>query len=271
MVSVSWRSWVVPTGVSEWAALRSKDLTQFDDIGGSWGAAQAQSSGYDANEILVKVQASTEAVLRGEAAFERDGVAFGSSEYRWPVLTGLLEVAAREGELKVLDFGGSLGSLYWQHRKFFTGMKVSWGVVEQPSFVTAGKELDQNSVDFFPSITDYLKSETPNVVLLSSVLQYLTNPEQILQELLSTPANTIILDRTPMSAAVSNIPCLQAVPQHIYAGSYPAWVFSKDWLQTQLAGWEILAEFDGIEPEGRTKKGIHFAWDGLIARRKNNG
>jgi len=268
---VSWRSWVVPTGVSEWAALRSKDLTQFDDSGGSWGAAQAQSSGYDANEILLKVQASTEAVLRGDAAFERDGVAFASSEYRWPVLTGLLEVAAREGELKVLDFGGSLGSLYWQHCKFFTGMKVSWGVVEQPSFVTAGKELDQNSVNFFPSITDYLKSETPNVIILSSVLQYLPKPEQILQELLSTPANTVILDRTPMSATVSNIPCLQVVPQHIYAGSYPAWVFSKDWLCTQLKGWEILAEFAGIEPEGRTKKGIHFAWDGLIARRKNSG
>jgi len=268
---VSWRSWVVPTGVSEWAALRSKHLTQFDDSGGTWEAAKAQSSGYDANEILIKVRAGTEAVLREDAAFERDGVAFESSEYRWPVLAGLLEVAAREGELKVLDFGGSLGSVYWQHRNFFTGIKVSWGVVEQPEFVTAGNKLNQNSIHFFPSVTDYLKSETPNVVLLSSVLQYLPNPEQILHELLAIPASTLILDRTPMSATVSNIPCLQVVPQHIYAGSYPAWVFSKDWLRSQLAGWEILAEFDGIEPAGQTKRGVHFKWDGLIARKQNNG
>jgi putative methyltransferase (TIGR04325 family) len=267
---MSWRSWVVPTGVSEWAALRSRHLTQFDDNAGTWEAAQAQSSGYDANEILVKVQECTEAVLRGDAAFERDGVAFGSPEYRWPVLVGLLEVAAREGELKVLDFGGSLGSVYWQHRKFFTGLKVSWGVIEQPEFVTAGKELNQSSIDFFPNVTDYLKSGTPNVVLLSSVLQYLPNPEQTLRELLATSANTLILDRTPMSAADSNVPCLQVVPTHIYAGSYPAWVFSKNWLHTQLAGWEIIAEFNGIEPDGQTKKGIHFAWDGLIARRKIN-
>jgi hypothetical protein len=41
-------------------------------------------------------------------------------------------------------------------------------------------------------------------------------------------------------------------------------------LRAQLAGWEIIAEFDGIEPVGRTKKGVHFSWDGLIARRKNN-
>ncbi len=269
-MSVSWRSWVVPTGVSEWAALRSRHLTQFDDSFGTWEAAQAQSSGYDANEILAQVQASTEAVLRGDAAFERDGVAFISPEYRWPVLAGLLEEAARKGELKVLDFGGSLGSVYWQHRKFFTDVKVSWGVVEQTEFITAGKGLNQSSVDFFPSVTDYLKSGTPNVILLSSVLQYLPNPEQTLRELLATTANTVILDRTPMSAALSNIPCVQVVPQHIYAGSYPAWVFSEKWLHTQFAGWEVIAEFEGIEPAGRTKKGVHFSWDGLIAQRKNN-
>jgi putative methyltransferase (TIGR04325 family) len=267
---VSWRSWVVPAGVSEWAAIRSRHLTQFDDSVGTWEAAKAQSSGYNANEILVRIKASTEAVLRGNAAFERDGVVFDSPDYRWPVLSGLLEVAAREGELKVLDFGGSLGSVYWQHRKFFTDVKVSWGVVEQTEFITAGKGLDQSSVDFFSNITDYLESFTPNVVLLSSVLQYLPNPEQTLRELLATPANTVIFDRTPMNAAEANIPCLQIVPQHIYTGSYPAWVFSKDWLRTRLAGWEIIAEFDGIEPAGRTKNGVHFAWDGLIAQRKND-
>jgi putative methyltransferase (TIGR04325 family) len=267
---VSWRSWVVPSGVREWVVLRSKHLTRFDDTGGSWGAAQAQSYGYNDGEILGRVKASTEAVLRGDAEFERDGVVFDTPQYRWPVLAGLLGVAARDGELKVLDFGGSLGSLYWQHRKFFTGVKVSWGVVEQSEFVTAGKTLDQNSINFFYSITEYLESVTPNVVLLSSVLQYLPNPEQTLRELLATPADTLILDRTPISSTASNIPCLQVVPQHIYTGSYPAWVFSKDWLHTQFAGWGILAEFDGIEPAGQTKNGIHFSWDGLIAQRKTN-
>jgi putative methyltransferase (TIGR04325 family) len=213
---------------------------------------------------------STEAVLRGDAAFERDGIAFTTPEYRWPVLAGLLEVAAQEGELRVLDFGGSLGSLFWQHREFFSGIRVSWGVIEQPAFVAMGSTLSQDSVGFFPSVTEYLSSSTPHVILLSSVLQYLPNPEQILQELLATPANTLIIDRTPISDSLSNTPCLQVVPQHIYSGSYPAWVFSSTWLRNQLAGWEIVAKFDGIEPEGSTKNGVHFSWDGLIARRRNH-
>ena len=268
---MSWRSWVVPAGVSDWAARRSSYLTQFDDSGGTWEAAQAQSSGYNAGEILSRVKTSTQAVLRAEAAFERDGVAFAAPQYRWPVLAGLLQVAARDGELKVLDFGGSLGSLYWQHHKFFTGLKVSWGVVEQPEFVAVGKDLDQSSIDFFSSVTKYLESVTPNVVLLSSVLQYLPNPEQTLRELLATTADTVIIDRTPISTATSNIPCLQVVPQHIYAGSYPAWIFSETWLRNQLAGWEIVAEFDGLEPAGQTINGTNFNWDGLIAQRKVNG
>jgi len=268
---VSWRSWLVPAGVSDWAGRRGGLRTQLDDTFGSWESARTQSPGYDAQEILNRVRTSTETVLRGDAAFERDGVTFTTPEYRWPVLAGLLEVAARDGELRVLDFGGSLGSLYWQHRSFFPGLKVSWGVVEQPGFVAAGQKLDQVGVNFFPGVSDYMESATPNVILLSSVLQYLPNAELILRELLATPADTLIIDRTPVSDSPFNTPCLQVVPKHIYSGSYPAWVFSRSWLRDQLTGWEIVSEFSGIEPVGTTTNGVHFSWDGLIARRKNNG
>ena len=265
-----WRSWLVPAGVSDWANQRSRHRTQFDDTFPSWENAATQGSGYGAGEILTRVQSSTAAVLSGEAAFERDGVVFTAPQYRWPVLAGLLEVAAREGELRVLDFGGSLGSLYWQHREFLSGGKVSWSVIEQPAFVAVGNSLNQDCVDFFPNVTQYLESMSPNVILLSSVLQYLPNAEQTLQELLATPANCLIIDRTPMSDLHANIAALQVVPKHIYSSSYPSWIFSRPWLRDQLAGWEIVSEFAGIEPEGNTKKGVHFSWDGLIARRKNH-
>ena len=268
MGRVSWRSWLIPAGVSDWAGRRSGYLTTFDDTVGSWEAAQGQSSGYDSSAILKRVHESTEKVLRDEAAFERDGIAFTVPEYRWPVLAGLLDVAARDGELRVLDFGGSLGSVYWQHRDFFTGLKVTWGVVEQPGFVVAGKALGQESVEFFPSVPECLSHVSPNVVLLSSVLQYLSDPERILNELKATPADTILVDRTPMSDFGTNIACVQVVPKHIYPGNYPAWIFSRQWLREQFSNWDIVSEFEGIEPPGRTKKGVDFTWDGLIARRE---
>ena len=73
--------------------------------------------GYAANSILQRVADSIQKVRRGEAAFERDGVAFPREDYRFPLLAALMYVAARERRLTVLDFGGSLGSTYFQNRK----------------------------------------------------------------------------------------------------------------------------------------------------------
>ena len=45
------------------------------------------------------------------------------------------------GVLSVLDFGGSLGSTYYQNKKFLDSLDdVSWNIVEQKHFVDAGKE-----------------------------------------------------------------------------------------------------------------------------------
>jgi putative methyltransferase (TIGR04325 family) len=271
---VSWRNWLIPPAVSKWAGGRSRHQTCFDDSVVSWNAAVDRSTGYDSDLIVQKVTRATEQVFRGESAFERDGVTFNLNEYRWPVLSALLNVAAREGELRVLDFGGSLGSVFWQHRAMLTGINVKWGVVEQPNFVDAGRSLAQESVEFFDSVESCNSAFTPNVILLSSVLQYLPEPEQILRQLLATHANSVIIDRTPISDTGANIrdktACLQVVPAHIYSASYPAWVFSRSWINAQLVGFEVLAEFPGIEPVGHTSGGLEFTWDGLVARRKSH-
>lgn len=265
-----WRQWVIPPALSAWAARRNRDSIEFDDSVGTWHSASAASSGYSTRTIVEQVCSATQSVIDGKVAFERDGVTFSSPEYRWPVLAALLNVAAREGELRVLDFGGSLGSTFWQHQKFLTDIGVKWGVVEQPDFVSAGKSLKQNSIEFFESIAECQRTIAPNVVLLSSVLQYLSEPDFTLSELLESSANTLIIDRTPMSDSDANIPCIQRVPAHIYRASYPAWIFSRQWLITQLKDWSIKANFEGIEPEGVTTSGLHFSWNGLIAERSSH-
>ena len=268
--SRSWREWVVPPAVSSWAARRSGGLTVFDDSVSSWHEASEQSTGYDSQLIIDRVRSATQLVLDGQAAFERDGVTFTSPEYRWPVLAGLLQVAATDGELRVLDFGGSLGSAYWQNRNLLTGFPVFWGVVEQPEFIAAGRALEQDSVNFFDSIIQYCETGAPNVILLSSVLQYLPNPDHVLRDFLGTAAHTLIIDRTPMSNRSVNLACVQKVPQNIYQASYPAWIFSRTWLADQFRNWSILAVFEGIEPIGVTTRGVEFSWDGLIAKRTQN-
>jgi putative methyltransferase (TIGR04325 family) len=87
----------------------------------SWEDAQKNSTGYSSPEILEKTRAAVLKVKAGQAEFERDSVAFDRPQHEFPLLAGLLRAAAAaNGCLSVLDFGGSLGSTYFQSRKFLS-------------------------------------------------------------------------------------------------------------------------------------------------------
>ena len=106
----------------------------------TWDEAVKASTGYDQLNIFEKTKNSTLKVKLGEEVYERDSVIFDHIEYSLPVLAGIMFAAAKdEGRLSVLDFGGSLGSSYFQNREFLTLLpNVQWGIVEQPHYVNYG-------------------------------------------------------------------------------------------------------------------------------------
>ena len=260
------RSAAVPSSISSWAARRSKFAVQFDERS-SWSEAVEQSSGYSDHEIISRVESATQSVLAGEGAFERDGVLFHQQEYRLPIADALNAIRERDSFLRVVDFGGALGSVYWQHRQLLAPLDTTWAVVEQPHFVDRGNALPTAEVTFFTDLHAALETVEPNVVLFSSVLQYLPDPMATLRDLLRISAADLILDRTPMHAGSRNIPTIQKVPEHIYPGSYPAWIISQSQLTDLLSPLGSLTWFPGIEPAGQTRQGTHFQWQGAIAHR----
>jgi len=142
-----------------------------------WNAAVGSSFGYNDPSILEKVRLATLAVMRGEAAYERDSVTFSTPEFTWPVLSSLCHASTIAGErsLRVIDFGGSLGSTYFQHKRFLDVIEeVKWGVVEQTHYATIGQEqISDGRLLFFDDINVAYEQIQPQVLLLSSVLQYL--------------------------------------------------------------------------------------------------
>jgi putative methyltransferase (TIGR04325 family) len=108
----------------------------------SWDQAIANSTGYNSKVILEKTKTALLKVKNGEAVYERDSVLFDHIEYSWPLLSGLMWVAAANGgTLNVLDYGGSLGSTYFQNRTFFSELKsVRCNIVEQPDHVKEGSK-----------------------------------------------------------------------------------------------------------------------------------
>lgn len=236
-----------------------------------WTSASKASSGYDSELILEKVKQATLEVIAGKAAFERDSVLFDKVQHSFPVLAGLLRAATENnGQLSVLDFGGSLGSSYFQCRNFLSTLNsLSWNVVEQAHFVECGCDCIQSEqLRFYFNIREVLKNQQSNVILLSSVLQYLPEPYAILSELLESKIDYLIIDRTPFSDESEDVLTIQHVPASIYSASYPCNVFSKTKMLTYFSNqYEMVAEFSSNDGNAMIKN-LHFTFSGMVLRRK---
>ncbi len=133
------------------ANLRNEPIILLKGMYDSWDEASDDCIGYDSDTIWHKVIDAVNKVRSGEAAFERDGFAFAQPHYNYPVVAFLLQLFLEERKLYVLDFGGSLGSMYYQHKDIFSYISdFRWNIVEQKHVVEYGKEnLEDDRLWFF--------------------------------------------------------------------------------------------------------------------------
>lgn len=217
----------------------------------SWNQAVEASDGYDSDVILNKVRNSLIKVKNGEAVFERDGVLFDQVEYSFPLLTALLKAAGENNnKLSVLDFGGSIGSSYYQNKKMLGHLsELLWAVVEQDQFVEAGKkDFENEHLKFYHTIEEATAKKKPDIILLCSVIQYIENPYELLDKLMNIGARYILIDRTPMHDGQEDTITIQKVPPVVYKASYPSWVFSEQKLKNYInKKHQLLSTFESIE------------------------
>lgn len=248
---------ILVDGVTQMLAAPPAERLRFTGDYASWEEAEQASIGYDAPVILEKTRAALLRVRNGEAAYERDSVTFATVDYSFPLLACLLRVAAeRGGHLRVLDFGGSLGSTYFQCRGFLSGLAgVRWSIVEQPEHVRCGQqEFANESLRFYESVESCLQVERPDVLLLSGVLQCLPTPYETLAELLRHDFEYVLLDRTAFLRGGRDRLTVEHVPAWIYPAAYPSWFLSEARLLEQLSGrYTMLASFPALDtthPDG---------------------
>ncbi len=239
-----------------------------------WQSARARASGYDQQAILGTVSEAMRAVLRGEATCERDGFLFSREQFPYPLIALLLRAASEnDGSLNVLDFGGALGSSYYQCRGFLAGLrKLNWCVVEQDDFVARGQEEFATPVlHFCSSVTAAADRFPPQVVLASSVLQYLPSPEEAVAALVATNANYIVIDRTPVARRGKETITVQIVGEPLVTSSYPVRFFDTrqltSWLGGRYVEIDCFAAVDGTLGFGD----LQAEFKGWIFARKDIG
>lgn len=215
-----------------------------------WEDAISDSGGYDADAILNKVKESLLKVKNGEAAYERDSVLFDSVQLSWPLLAALLWIASKNGnKLSLIDYGGSLGSSFYQNRRFILHLnELIWNIVEQPKFVDCGKcYFEDDHLKFYYTIDECLERHHPCAIIFSSVLPYLERPYEFLKSVIDMEIPYIIIDRTPFIEHGDDRLTVQKVPPSIYNASYPAWFFNQEkFLNLFSKDYELVAEFDAL-------------------------
>jgi len=205
----------------------------------NWQQAKELTLTYDDSVILDKVKQALLKVKNGQAVYERDSVLFNTIEYSWPLLTALLWVAVQnKGTLKVADFGGSLGSSYYQNRIFLATLtELQWNIIEQENFVTVGRQYFQdNQLYFFYTPDEMISVQgSPHILLLSCVLPYLEKPYEMLTDLMQYSIPYILVDNTYFNYEQRNRICIQLVPPEIYKASYPCWMLDYEMVKNTLS------------------------------------
>ena len=157
-------------------------------------------------------------MFEGRAIYERDSVIFDQIQYSYPLLASLLFAAENSRSLRVIDFGGALGTTYQQNRKFLSNIKskCEWRVVEQDKFVDIGNnEFTNDYLSFYSTIKEATKDGV-DVVLFGSSICYVPNPYMYLKEAIDLKAPCIIFDRTPINTEEIDTFAVQHIPPSIY-------------------------------------------------------
>lgn len=203
----------------------------------SWADAQTKCTGYDSMSISESLVQATRRVVAGEAVFERDGVEFDSIQYSWPLLASLLGTPRVGNKIRILDWGGALGSTYRQNKDLIAsaGIELQWVIVEQPHLAALGsKEFSDDCLSFFDNLVA-VEKESFDAIILSSSLCYVENPWQVLSEIKGILPTAILIDRTPFSSGGKEIIGVQKVGRKIYKASYPIRVFPEKSIELVLA------------------------------------
>lgn len=263
------RRWV-PQGLRDCYNRFSGHAIYYDGVFSSWSEAESAAASYASDLLFQRLESAALAVRSGEAAWEQDGVTHGEISPDLPQLACLAIAAlSNAGKLEVLDIGGGFGSSFHQALAFLHPECLGrWHIVEQPHLVASGRQdFETQQLRFHGSIEECLAVATPNVALLSSVLQYVPDPRSLLRSIADAGIDCIIIDRHPISFTRELI-TVQRIPPSLYQASYASWLFDANMTALLSAGYQKVMEWEGKDPPIRGR-GIGARFVGEFWRRSD--
>jgi putative methyltransferase (TIGR04325 family) len=249
---------------------RRSDL-RFEFGYSKWEEVVARSSGYSKSNILDTVEKSVREMIASGRGWERDGVLFSAIRLSHPVLSSLLLAIKPDQTLDVVDFGGGLGTTYFQNIDVLSknDVRVKWTILEQDNFVAVGSELFKSNFSLnFVEFNDSFTQANPDILLFGSVLCYLENPYEILVEAIKRCnfPDFVVIDRTLFVEESENVYGVQIVSSNIYRASLPLHLLTFKEIENSVSPWYTF-EYDWQDQD---QLSLTFEVKGMMFR-KNRG
>lgn len=132
-----------------------------------------------------------------------------------------------------------------QHREMLERLNSRWSIVEQKHYVQFAKEhVHLDGLHFYESVSDI--PENYNLVIFSSVLQYLEHAGELVEDVIKTGPKYVVIERTPVS--VCHHIWVQTVHEPIYEASYAACVYTDEELSAMVtgSGYELIDSWHSL-------------------------
>ncbi len=242
----------------------------------TWEEAEKAAIGYDAGHILEKMKQSFRELKRGTNVFELDTILYKEKRYNYPLLFSLSWIALqKKSVLNIIDFGGALGSAYYWVKDFLLPTtKLNWNIIEQPHIVAAGKaEFETSSLHFFENFDACFKLSSPDILLFSSVLQYIPDKGFLYEEIRKRQFSYIIIDRTPYFSNKERPTAIsvQKLNDTVYGKetTLPCFIYNKTEIVTELENeYDIVLDNPNFEDLNYDYHGENFYFRFVLLQRK---
>jgi putative methyltransferase (TIGR04325 family) len=216
-------------------------LLDFDGCYESWPTPTWEDNPFDTVEWLDSAEAYLRMLLKAEAA---DRLAI--EHYIVPVCVLAAEVAAKKGEVRVLDFGGGIGVNFVNIRAALpAGAKLHYDIVDSPANQNRWQLLFENSANC--GCFTEIPRPSYDVVFASSTLQYIPDWVAVLARLADACERWIVLSRLPITrgpafVARQNVRFVNGPHSGETAGTIPHRFFNREELIDVLRarGFELV-------------------------------
>ena len=222
----------------------------------SYKIAKENSNGYESFPILDKVYKATEEVLNKKAIWERDGTAFYSEKPKLKIIEILSKYYKKDD--CIVDFGGGLGGLFLNNKDFFLPNKNLY-IIEQENFVQRGMEICSKyniNLNFSNSLLSI--NLHPDIVVFSSVLQYLPDPYATINTVKSIGPKFILIDRTCFTKSKKINWWVQLVNNYYSINiSYPVCPLNLDSILGLLSQYKLVQTWsNSFDPKFPKHRGL---------------